>query len=59
MAPAVFTSCHVEIGGLRFHYSDVLAAGTAQRMLAENPHARMAGVPDCGHSITLDNPMAC
>ncbi len=36
--------------------SDVLAAGTAQRMLAENPHASMASVPDCGHSITLDNP---
>jgi pimeloyl-ACP methyl ester carboxylesterase len=36
--------------------SDVLAAGTAQRMLAENPHASMAGVPDCGHFITLDNP---
>ncbi len=25
-------------------------------MLAENPHATMASVPDCGHSITLDNP---
>jgi len=36
--------------------SDVLAAGTAQRMLAENPRATLAGVPDCGHSITLDNP---
>ena len=22
MAPAVFTSCNVEIGGLRFHYTD-------------------------------------
>ena len=36
--------------------SDVLAAETAQRMLAENPNATMASVPDCGHSITLDNP---
>ena len=22
MGPAVFASCHVEIGGLRFHYTD-------------------------------------
>jgi pimeloyl-ACP methyl ester carboxylesterase len=36
--------------------SDVLAAETAQRMLAENPNASMASVPECGHSITLDNP---
>jgi esterase len=36
--------------------SDVLAAETAQRMLAENPNASMASVPQCGHSITLDNP---
>jgi pimeloyl-ACP methyl ester carboxylesterase len=36
--------------------SDVLAAGTAQRMQAENPRAAFATVPDCGHSITLDNP---
>jgi esterase len=36
--------------------SDVLAAETAQRMLAENPNVSMASVPDCGHSITLDNP---
>jgi pimeloyl-ACP methyl ester carboxylesterase len=36
--------------------SDVLAAEAAQRMLAENPNAALAGVPDCGHSITLDNP---
>ena len=36
--------------------SDVLAAETAKRMLAENPNAAMARVPDCGHSITLDNP---
>jgi pimeloyl-ACP methyl ester carboxylesterase len=36
--------------------SEVLAAETAQRMLAENPHAEFASVPDCGHSITLDNP---
>ena len=36
--------------------SDVLAAGTAQRMLTENPNVRMASVPECGHSITLDNP---
>jgi esterase len=36
--------------------SDVLSTQTAQRMLAENPNATMASVPDCGHSITLDNP---
>ena len=36
--------------------SDVLAAETAQRMLAGNPNASMASVPECGHSITLDNP---
>jgi len=36
--------------------SDLLAAETAQRMVAENPHASLVGVPDCGHSITLDNP---
>ena len=36
--------------------SDVLAAETAQRMLAGNPRATMASVPECGHSITLDNP---
>lgn len=36
--------------------SEVLAAETAQRMLTENPHASFASVPDCGHSITLDNP---
>jgi esterase len=36
--------------------SDILAVETAQRMLASNPLAALAGVPDCGHSITLDNP---
>jgi esterase len=36
--------------------SDVLAAETAERMVAENRGATMASVPDCGHSITLDNP---
>jgi esterase len=36
--------------------SDVLAAETAQRMLAENAHVSFASVPDCGHSITLDRP---
>ena len=36
--------------------SDILAAETAQRMLAENPKASLAGIPDCGHSITLDSP---
>jgi pimeloyl-ACP methyl ester carboxylesterase len=36
--------------------SDVLAAETAQRMLAENPNASFASIPDCGHSITLDRP---
>jgi esterase len=36
--------------------SDILAPETAQRMLAENARASLVGVPDCGHSITLDNP---
>jgi esterase len=36
--------------------SDVLAADTAQRMLAENAGVSFASVPDCGHSITLDRP---
>jgi len=36
--------------------SDILAVETAQRMLASNARASLAGVPDCGHSITLDNP---
>ena len=36
--------------------SDVLAADTAQRMVAENPNVGFASVPDCGHSITLDRP---
>jgi esterase len=36
--------------------SDVLAADTAQRMVAENPNVDFASVPDCGHSITLDRP---
>jgi esterase len=36
--------------------SDVLAAETARRMLAENPNASFASIPDCGHSITLDRP---
>ena len=25
-------------------------------MLASNARASLVGVPDCGHSITLDNP---
>jgi esterase len=36
--------------------SDILAAGTAERMVAGNPHVTLAVVPDCGHSITLDRP---
>ena len=36
--------------------SDLLAADTAQRMLAENPNVSFASIPDCGHSITLDSP---
>ena len=36
--------------------SDVLAANTAQRMVAENPNVTLVSVPDSGHSITLDNP---
>ena len=47
-------SCPVLL--VRGNDSDVLAADTAQRMLAENAKASLAVVPDCGHSITLDNP---
>jgi pimeloyl-ACP methyl ester carboxylesterase len=47
-------SCPVLL--VRGNDSDVLAADTAQRMLAENAKAGLAVVPDCGHSITLDNP---
>jgi len=47
-------SCPVLL--VRGNDSDVLAAETAQRMLAENANASLAVVPDCGHSITLDNP---
>jgi pimeloyl-ACP methyl ester carboxylesterase len=36
--------------------SDVLAADTARRMLAENASVSFASIPDCGHSITLDSP---
>jgi pimeloyl-ACP methyl ester carboxylesterase len=36
--------------------SDILSADTAARMLEENPHATLAVVADCGHSITLDRP---
>jgi pimeloyl-ACP methyl ester carboxylesterase len=36
--------------------SNILAPETAGRMVAENPHASLAVVPDCGHSITLDRP---
>jgi pimeloyl-ACP methyl ester carboxylesterase len=25
-------------------------------MLAENPNATLASIPECGHSITLDSP---
>jgi esterase len=47
-------SCPVLL--VRGNDSDVLAADTAKRMLAENAKARLAVVPDSGHSITLDNP---
>jgi len=47
-------SCSVLL--VRGDDSDILAAQTAQRMLAENTNASLAGIPDCGHSITLDNP---
>ncbi len=36
--------------------SDILAPGTAERMVAGNPNASLAVVGDCGHSITLDRP---
>jgi esterase len=47
-------SCPVLL--VRGEDSDVLAADTAQRMLAENPNISFASIPDCGHSITLDSP---
>jgi len=47
-------SCPVLL--VRGDESDILAVDTAQRMLASNARASLAGVPDCGHSITLDNP---
>jgi esterase len=47
-------SCPVLL--IRGNDSDVLAAETAQRMLAENANASLAVVPDCGHTITVDNP---
>ena len=41
MAPAVFTSCHVEIGGLRFHYTDWGGGGPPLVMLhGLSGHAR-------------------
>jgi pimeloyl-ACP methyl ester carboxylesterase len=47
-------SCPVLL--IRGNDSDVFSAETALRMLAENANASLAVVPDCGHSITLDNP---
>jgi esterase len=47
-------SCPVLL--VRGEESEVLAAETAQRMLAENAQASLVCVPDCGHVITLDNP---
>jgi esterase len=41
---------------VRGQESDILAAETAQRMLAENPQAELVSVPDSGHTIALDNP---
>jgi esterase len=41
---------------VRGDQSDILAVEVAQRMLASNPRASLVRVPDCGHSITLDNP---
>jgi pimeloyl-ACP methyl ester carboxylesterase len=38
--------------------SDILAAETAERMIAENANARLVTIPDCGHSITLERPEA-
>jgi esterase len=36
--------------------SDILAAQTAERMVAANSRVTLAVVADCGHSITLDRP---
>jgi esterase len=36
--------------------SDILSPETAQRMLEENPNVALVTVPDCGHSITLEQP---
>ena len=36
--------------------SNVLAADTAERMVAENANVTFVSLQDCGHSITLDRP---
>jgi pimeloyl-ACP methyl ester carboxylesterase len=38
--------------------SDILAAETAERMIAENTNASLVTIPDCGHPITVDRPEA-
>ena len=55
-ALAAWRSVRCPVLLVRGEDSDILAAETAQRMLAENPNASLACVPECGHSITLDNP---
>jgi pimeloyl-ACP methyl ester carboxylesterase len=36
--------------------SDLLSSATAQRMIAEHPHATLVQVPDIGHAPLLDEP---
>ena len=36
--------------------SDVLAPGTAKRMVETNPRARLVEVPDAGHTVPGDQP---
>jgi esterase len=49
-------SCPVLL--IRGDDSDILAAKTAERMIAENANASLVTIPDCGHSITLERPEA-
>ena len=43
---------------LRGALSDILARGSAERMVAELPTARLAEVPGVGHAPTMDEPEA-
>jgi esterase len=55
---AIWNSLSCPVLLVRGDSSDILAPETAERMVVGNPHATLAVVPDCGHSITLDRPEA-